>query len=271
MLIAEDDIQDINQILLAETGIFISPDKKNLVELRLSSRIKELGFIDLQDYLAYLKMNNQERLIFFNLLTTNYTNFCRESYHFEILIKELIPQILKTKDEISIWSAGCSSGEEAYTIAILLNHFFANKLNFNILGTDINTEVLRAAKTGIYTQEEINRLKPEYLFNNFQQGVGKYEGYYRVKAQLRENIKFEHLNLNKFAREGIKKKFDVIFCRNVLIYFSESNRKRVIAQFNQSLTKPGFLILGHSENINLAKAENNSIWEKIARNSYQKI
>ena len=269
MEIKKGDIKLLNDLLANEIGISISNDKSSMLELRLSKRINKLNLKNVNQYLDYISENSEEKNTLFNLLTTNYTKFFREKFHFEILFKKIIPNILKNKNnnEINIWSAGCSTGEEPYTIALL---FAERNIEFNLLATDINTEVLKYAKNGIYSSQKTKNINSEYLHCYFQKGVGKYQGYYKIKESLRKKIRFKKLNLNSSFSTKLPKNFDIIFCRNVLIYFENKKKRKILKEFRKTLTKSGFLVLGHSESIDLS-IKSNLGWKKIDNNSYQKL
>ncbi|RAK04873.1 chemotaxis protein methyltransferase CheR [Halanaerobium saccharolyticum] len=267
MKIKAEDIDLLNKILAAEIGITISADKGSMLDLRLSKRINELNLKTIKQYVSYIENTAEEKNILFNLLTTNYTKFFREKFHFQLLFRSIIPEIRENKNKVRIWSAGCSTGEEPYTIAMLLAY---RDLKFEILATDINGEVLNIARRGIYNENKINRIDSKYVYKYFQKGVGKYSGYYKIKNLIRDKVTFKKLNLNSSFSQKNSEKFDIIFCRNVLIYFKEINKKRVIKEFYRALNDSGYLVLGHSESIDLTDHKNHS-WRKIGSNSYQKI
>ncbi|RCW56566.1 MULTISPECIES: CheR family methyltransferase [Halanaerobium] len=267
MKVKKEDIELLNQLLSTEIGISISDDKSSMLELRLSKRIKELKLKNVNHYLDYIAGEEEEKNILFNLLTTNYTKFFREKFHFELLFKKIIPGILENKSKIRIWSAGCSTGEEPYTIAMMLAK---NDLKYSIIATDINTEVLKYARGGIYNKQKIKNINSEYLHNYFRKGVGKYKGYYKIKKSIRERISFKKLNLNSSFSAEFSKDFDIIFCRNVLIYFENEKKKQVLRELKKTMIDGGYLVLGHSESIDLSIKDNLG-WRKIGKNSYQKL
>ena len=270
MEITKKEIKSINQVLSSQIGISISADKRSMLELRLSKRIKELQLININQYINYIEKNNDEKIILYNLLTTNYTKFFREEYQFKSLMTKIIPDLIKKKKEISIWSAGCSTGEEPYTIAMILDHNFDREnFDFKVLATDINTEVLKKARKGIYSKSKIKNIDSNYLYRYFQKGVGKYTGYYKIKEKIRKKIKFQSLNLNTLFSQKFSQHFDIIFCRNVLIYFNEINRRKVVKEFYRSLNNYGYLILGHSESLKNNGNHKISL-KKTDTNIYQK-
>jgi chemotaxis protein methyltransferase CheR len=268
--ITKKEINLINQLLSDQIGISISTDKSNMLELRLSKRIKELQLVNIKQYINYIEENNDEKIVLYNLLTTNYTKFFREEYQFDSLMRKIIPDLIKTKKEIKIWSAGCSTGEEPYTIAMILDqNFDKENFDFKVLATDINTEVLKTASKGIYSKNKIKNIDSDYLYRYFQKGVGKYKGYYKVKENIREKIKFQSLNLNTLFSQKFSQNFDMIFCRNVLIYFDDRNKRKVVKEFERTLNDYGYLILGHSESLKNNGNHKISL-KKTDTNIYQK-
>ncbi|AHH09904.1 Chemotaxis protein methyltransferase [Borrelia parkeri SLO] len=230
-----------------------------LIESRLSSTIRAKNLSNFTEYINYLeKQNNQISLIeLVDKISTNHTYFFREPNHFEFLEKKLLPKMLtqmaqSREEEIRIWSAGCSSGEEPYTIAMILNEYINNNkihCKAKILATDISITVLNEAKMGIYSEDRVkalpNHLKIKYL-NKLTND--KFE----VKDILKKMILFKKLNLmNEIF--PFKKKFDLIFCRNVMIYFDEKTRNKLAEKFTQHLKDDSYLLIGHSEAIRDSK------------------
>ncbi|AHH02991.1 Chemotaxis protein methyltransferase [Borrelia nietonii YOR] len=223
------------------------------------------------EYINYLEnQKNQISLIeLVDKISTNHTYFFREPNHFEFLENKLLPKMLKqmaqSEEEIRIWSAGCSSGEEAYTIAMILNEYIDNNkihCKVKILATDISITVLNEAKRGIYPEDRVKTL-PKHLKSKYLNKLTSNK--FEVKDILKKRIQFKKLNLmNEFF--PFKKKFDLIFCRNVMIYFDEKTRNKLAEKFNQHLKDDSYLFIGHSETI-----RGNKNLEYIMPATYKKI
>jgi chemotaxis protein methyltransferase CheR len=232
-------------------GITLTDAKKMLLTGRLSKRLKALGLGNYTQYFKYVTDVNhaEEKQFMVDLLTTNETYFFREPQHFEFL-RQIVPSLSKQGQQVyRVWSAAASNGSEAYSIAMIL----ADKLGiggaWEVSGTDISNPVLNLARNGHYPLAETDKIPREYLKKYCLKGKGVQEGTFLIDKKLRQHVHFEQLNLNT---EGIKKiaDFDVIFLRNVLIYFDISTKQRVIANLIPSLKKDGYLIVGHSESLN---------------------
>ncbi|MDI6716342.1 MAG: protein-glutamate O-methyltransferase [Actinomycetota bacterium] len=248
----------LRELIKELTGINLTEQKKMLVVSRLSKRLRQLGLSNFTSYYNYIMESEQGRqeidqLI--NRITTNKTDFYREPHHFKCLTDICLPQIYEAhrfsiKRKLRIWSAGCSSGEEPYTIAITLAEFFKNKPGWDIkiLATDLDTEMLDKAKAGIYKKDVVAPIPEELLRRYFLKGVGTNEGLYMVKKTLKDMIIFKRHNLVKESLK-VTTPFDIIFCRNVIIYFDSEEKARVINRFYNVLRSGGFLFLGHSESL----------------------
>lgn len=232
-------------------GIHLSDEKRTLVMGRLWNVLNSLNMENFSDYLNYIAtdQSGEAARTFINQMTTNHTYFMRESDHFDLFRAKVLPeQVPKIKDrDLRVWSAGCSTGEEAYTLAILINEFFGNaRLGWDtkLLATDISEKVLVEAKKGIYSREEVALLPERWKHNYFHpHGMNQYE----VKPKIKNEVVFRRFNLmDPFP---FKKKFHVIFCRNVMIYFDASTRMQLIHKFYDSLVPGGYLFIGHSETI----------------------
>ena len=200
--------------------------------------------------LNFFKKNyNEEIISLINCITTNKTEFFREKYHFQFLNDIVFPQFEKEKlKKVRIWSAGCSTGEEPYTIAINLLEYFSGKCPFDvkILATDIDTNVLLKGKDGIYSQNPIEEIDANILKNYFYKGTGANSGLFKVKDSLKNLVSFRRLNLLNDIYP-MKGKFHMIFCRNVVIYFDRESQKKLFDHFYKYLDDDGYLFVGHSE------------------------
>ncbi len=199
--------------------------------------------------------NSDELREMVNAITTNKTSFFREDYHFRYLESVVFPTLLTTanrtnSNNLRVWSAGCSTGEEPYSIAATAQHFFGDNNNFHIsiTATDIDTNVLKKAKNAIYPIEQSAQVPDVMLNKFFLQGVDENRGYFRAGNTLRSMIDFQQLNLNSHKWK-IRGKFHIIFCRNVIIYFDKPTQKNLISRFISYLEPNGLLMLGHSESL----------------------
>ncbi len=255
-----DDVFRLFQELIYKTaGIRLSSQKKGLLSSRLIRRMKKLDIDSFYEYYRMLKDDNDELVEMLNCISTNTTHFFRENHHFEFLKDKIMPELLRIKSfekTIRIWSAGCSTGEEPYSIAIsvceALKEFgvkgsgLMDGWDIKILATDISTKVLDAAQRGIYEYEAVSEMS-EYLMNQyFLKGTGDNIGKVKVRDFLKDMIRFRRLNL-KDRTYPFKRRFDVIFCRNVMIYFDEGMKQHVLSMFHRHLSEGGYLFLGHAE------------------------
>ena len=256
---SDELFQRFARLIYDVAGIQLSDQKKTLVMTRLQKRLRELGLNSYVEYFQHIKEDDSEFVLMLNNITTNTTKFFRENHHFEFLKSTLLPQLLQHKRanrEIRIWSAGCSTGEEPYTIAISLFEKLKTltggyDLNdpcrgwdIKILATDISTKVLAAAQAGNYATGTLQEDLPKALLKTyFDRSVS---GTYVVKDFVKQLIRFRRLNF-KSQSYPFKKSFDLIFCRNVMIYFDETMKQHVLTRFHQHLAPHGHLFLGHSE------------------------
>ena len=256
--ITDNEFRLLSSYIKEHSGINIVEAKKTLLVGRLSNMITELGFEDFMSYYKYLKSsNNSKELIkLMDKITTNHTYFLRESEHFNYFNQTVLPYLkdtVKSKD-LRIWCAASSSGEEPYTLAILLADFFKAEEHLwdkKILATDISLNVLEEAKNGVYSEEKVNSLPKIWLLNYFNKvGTDKFQ----VKDFLKRQVIFRQFNLTE-AVFPFKKKMHVIFCRNVMIYFDNQTKDELVEKLYNSLEYGGYLFIGHSESINREKTK----------------
>ncbi|MBF0205340.1 MAG: chemotaxis protein CheR [Oligoflexia bacterium] len=272
--ISEKEFSILSRKLFNETGITLNESKKQMIEGRLSRRLRELGLATFKQYIEFLKKNPSENELFINSLTTNKTDFFREAEHFHYLAKVVLPQFIDSgENKFRLWSAASSSGEEVYSLSIILHEFFSvreyGQYDFKIVGTDIDTEVLQKAQQGIYGRNLLAPVRPEFIIKYFKKipnpGNDGVNDRYMVKNELKRIIKFRTFNLLK-SEFSTPIKFNVIFLRNVLIYFLPETIEMVINKMYEHLLPGGYLFLGHSEaliNINHRfKYIKNSIYVK---------
>jgi chemotaxis protein methyltransferase CheR len=248
----DDDFRFIVKVVHDRAGIALTSKKRAMVYARLSRRIRELGLTNFRDYRLRLEDggNEEEMGALVNALTTNYTKFFREDHHFAHLTEEMIPALLRQSQatgrrRLRIWSAGCSSGEEAYSIAMTLRHNFPGLESWDarVLATDIDTNVLAHAESGLYPAKQISDIPEAY--RGYARAIDQTNERFRVAGHVRSLVAFKPLNL--IEPWPMKGKFDVIFCRNVIIYFDKRTQDQLIKRFTGLLTDNGLLYLGHSE------------------------
>lgn len=251
---SDDEFILIRDCIYTHCGIYFNLDSKYIIEKRLSHRLDDLNFSSFYDYYHYIKYNRnkeQELTDIMSVITTNETYFFRESYQLKAFTEEIIPELITRKTargdrSLRIWSAGCSTGEEPYTIAMLMNDIQELKdWHIEIIGTDISQKVLQQARRAVYYKPSFRATDEKDLQRFF---VHEDDGY-KVNSSLRELVTFYHLNLFDTPQLTMLGTFDLIFCRNVIIYFDIEARKRVIASFHSALCNGGFLLLGHSESL----------------------
>ena len=246
----------------AHSGIMVSDDKYEMYYARLAKRLRALRMSSFKDYIALLDSDKEEFKNFINAITTNVTSFDRERHHFDFL-KEALPSI--NTSELSVWSAGCSSGEEPYSIIINLYEYCQQQRKpLALVATDLDTDVLQRAANGVYPVKSVSDYDKTILRRFFRKGVGANAGFCRVKPEYRKLIRFSQLNLITEFR--LNDTFDVIFCRNVLIYFDAERKQKIVERFAQHLKPGGLLFLGHSETLQ----SSNRFYRNVGKNVYQK-
>lgn len=256
--ITDEEFDAIRELLYRQAGISMSDAKRALVCSRLARRLRHLHLQSHSEYLEYLETRDPqglERQEMINCLTTNKTDFFREPHHFRFLRDVVFPQIHERAARggprrLRIWSAGCSMGDEPYTIAMTIRDHFGPLRGWDVrvLATDINTSVLETAQRGIYALERIAGLGEDLRRRHFLCGTGDYRGYCQVRPEVRRLVTFRRLNFAD-ASWPIHAKFDVIFCRNVIIYFNAQTQRQLVPRFADYLSDDGYLMLGHSENL----------------------
>jgi chemotaxis protein methyltransferase CheR len=246
------DFNRIRDIVMNHAGISLADHKRELVYGRLSKRLRLLGLPTFAEYCRYVDGNEAELVELINAITTNLTAFFRESYHFDHLREEVLPELLQRNAatrRIRIWSAGCSTGEEPYSIAMTVREVIPEDRDWNIriLATDIDSNVLAKAQAGIYPDDRVAQVPTHYLRRYFRRGTGQSSGTVRVNDEIRGLVAFRRLNLmDPWPMRG---PFDVIFCRNVLIYFDKPTQAKLIARYADLLSSGSHLFVGHSETL----------------------
>lgn len=244
----DNNFSVIKELVYKSSGIVLGPHKREMVYSRLSRRLRVLKLSDFDQYCKLLANQDGEELShFINAITTNLTSFFREQHHFDFIEQTVIPKLLaqsKHTNRIRVWSAGCSSGEEPYSIAITMAHAFPKSTwDLKILATDLDSNVLAKATTGIYPIQSLEGLSETVKRTNFV--YNKQLDQYKIKPCIAQHIHFKRLNL--LEKWPIKGKFDIIFCRNVVIYFDNETKNNLIRRYANLLKPGGYLFLGHSE------------------------
>jgi chemotaxis protein methyltransferase CheR len=255
--LSANDFQRLSAFIEERTGIRMPPAKKTLLESRLSRRVQDLGMSGFSEYCVHvLEGNDPEEIVqLLDRITTNKTDFFREAQHFELLVGRALPALAAqhgagTLRELRLWSAGCSTGEEPYTLAMVLAEAAERSpgLRFQILATDLSTRVLRRAAAAVYPEALVQPI-PLALRRKYLQRSVADPDQVRVASALRGRVRFGQLNLlDQDYRMGTS--LDVIFCRNVFIYFERATQREILARFASCLVPGGFLFIGHSETIN---------------------
>ncbi|OIQ76157.1 chemotaxis protein methyltransferase [mine drainage metagenome] len=242
----DGDFQRIKKLIYDHAGITLSDAKKDMVYSRLGRRLRATGLASFSKYLALLETDDEaEWEAFVNSLTTNLTSFFREPHHFPLLAEHLTR--IKHRKPIDLWCSAASTGEEPYTIAMtVVDTYGSFTPPVHILATDLDTNVLKKAQSGIYPIERVEKLPPDLLKRFFLRGTGNNAGFVQVRRELRDLITFRQLNLLD-ARYPIHGPFEAIFCRNVMIYFDKPTQYNILKKFVPFMRNDGLLFAGHSE------------------------
>lgn len=267
------DFNRLSKFIRERYGVNLPPAKKFLLESRLQSRLKTLGlerFHDYCDWVLSAEGHKAEGAHMMDLVTTNKTDFFREPHHFEFLQNYILPEFSQSGSarNVKAWSAGCSTGEEPYTLAMVLDHYSEvhNLPNFSVFATDISNQVLEAAKLGVYREDQVADIPVAFRQKYLLKSKDRLKPSVRITQQIRSRVQFDRLNLMQ-ENYNCGSDFDIIFCRNVLIYFDKPTQELVIRKLSSHLRRGGFFFLGHSEstmNMNVAlKQLRPTIFEKI--------
>ena len=246
LALSDAHFRRICQLIYQRAGIVLADHKRDMVYNRLVRRLRTLGLDDFGRYLSMLEANQSsaEWQAFINSLTTNLTAFFREAHHFPVLADHA----RKHSGEYRVWSAAASTGEEPYSLAITLADALGMvQGRWKVIASDIDTEVLEKARSGIYRLEELKTLSPQQLQRYFMRGTGPHAGLVRVRQELANFVDFQPLNLLD-KQYNVPGPFDAIFCRNVMIYFDKETQARILHRFIKLLKPGGLLFAGHSEN-----------------------
>jgi len=272
LILSDHDFNRIRQIVHQVTGIHLVDSKRALIVSRLYKRLRNLSFSTFKPYIARLETDPEEMFFLINRITTNITKFYRENNQFQLLRERILPGLMEEKRKkkqptLRVWSAGCSTGEEVYTVLFeVVNYFKGNipaSLDVKILGSDIDTNVLTKARSGEYSVEEVKDVSQRVLGKFFSKTP---DSQYIIKDQWKSYVGFRRINLVYDPFE-FKHKIDIIFCRNVVIYFDRETKNIVYEKFHNVLNDPGYFFSGHSENL----FKYNSLFTFIGKSIYQKV
>ena len=273
--LSDNDFKFLCEYVYDATGIVLNDSKREMVYRRLTRIVRDRNLASFTDYCELLKTSpEQEKNYFVNAITTNLTSFFREQHHFDYLIQHELPKLINSKDKrraedkrLRVWSSATSTGEEPYSIAITLLEGMDNVLNqwdVKVLATDIDSNVLAKAKAGVYDEKRIENIAENYKKKYFHKGSGDNKNKVKVDSSLQKIITFKQLNL--LHEWPLKGPFDIIFCRNVIIYFDKKTQQELFERYYDLLAPGGLLMLGHSENLGAYQ----KYFENVGRTIFRK-
>jgi len=254
--ISNADFGRLRRLIYQVSGINLNSDKKTMLELRIKRRMRSLNFASCTEYCEFLfgrRGQKEEVVHLIDVVTTNKTDFFREAAHFDLLVQRVIPEICAGREsagQMLVWSAACSTGEEPYTLAMVLSEYAAGHagFRFRIRATDVSTTVLAKAKLGIYSLDAVRPVPRILQHKYFMRSRDPDSESVRVVPELRQRVEFRRLN---FMDEdfGLAEKADVIFCRNVLIYFDRPTQEKILQKLTKYLLPTGYVFVGHAETL----------------------
>jgi len=252
--ISSRDYVRLCDLIYSEAGIHLGSEKRTMLEVRVKRRLRALDLSSYAEYCDYLFGHNglkEELVPLIDVVTTNKTDFFREPGHFTFLAAKALPEMTaRNGNQLLVWSAGCSTGEEPYTLAIVLSEYAQTHpgFRFRILATDISTTVLEKAEFGVYADEVVSPVPPALKRKYFMRSRDRYSNRVRVVPELRRLVEFRRLN---FMDEdyGLVQKADAIFCRNVIIYFDRPTQERILSKLSRHLVPSGYMFVGHAETL----------------------
>ncbi|MCP3671403.1 MAG: protein-glutamate O-methyltransferase CheR [Gammaproteobacteria bacterium] len=268
-----DDFRFLRNIVSRHTGIVVADKKEDMFYSRLARRVRSLGFDSFKQYCDLIKndVGGTEITMLANAITTNLTSFFREDHHFQYLSNTVLPELAKTATagrRLRVWSAGCSTGEEPYSIAITIcdSELPVSGWDVRILATDVNSEVLAHAVEGIYSMDRIEGVDRKLLQQWFLKGKGSRKGGVRVKPEVCRLIDFAELNL--VSAWCLPEPVDFVFCRNVIIYFNKQFKRLLVDRIADNLKDDGYLFLGHSESLFMVSERFELVGNTVYRKKY---
>lgn len=261
--LSDEEFRHFQSLIAEASGMRLAISKKNLVISRLSKRLRELGIADFQGYIRMISDSSSlvERQTAVDLLTTNETYFFREQAHFDFLRKKL-PELAAGSAVLRIWSAACSSGQEAFSTAMILHDYLGDS-GWEITGSDVSLQIINQANRATYPLAESQKIPMDYLKRYCLRGVGANEGKLMMARELRDRVNFRHESI--ITAPVKKPAYDIVFLRNVLIYFDADKKRELVAAVLKSLRKGGLIMVGHSESLNGVSDEVTMIAPSIYR------
>jgi chemotaxis protein methyltransferase CheR len=272
--ISPKDFQRLCRLIYQESGIRLNDDKKTMLEQRIKRRLRSLDYESFAAYCNFVfgpQGHQQELVHLLDVVSTNKTDFFREAEHFDVLTRQVLPELMARNPEgrtLLFWSAGCSTGEEPYTLAIVLQEYHQKnaKFRFRLLGTDISTLVLKKASMGVFNADVLRPVAPELQKKYFMRSRDPESKLLRVIPELRRLVEFRRLNFMD-ADFGLSEKVDVIFCRNVIIYFDRPTQEQIVQKLASNLLPTGYAFLGHSESLHAMDVPLTAIAPAVYRKS----
>lgn len=253
--LTQDEFDKLSRFIYKESGIKMPPVKKVMLQSRLQKRLRELNLSSFKEYIDYVFSKeglNNEIIHMLDVVSTNKTDFFREPVHFDFLTQTALPELMQGSRNrmLKVWSAGCSSGEEPYTIAIVMADFAEKNpgFDYSIIGTDISTQILQKAVDAVYKEDRVSIIPLETKRKYFLKSKERLNPTVKVGPNLRKKVRFGRLNFMDNYYD-IPETFDIVFCRNVLIYFDRETQEKVIQKLCDKLRPDGYFFLGHSESI----------------------
>ena len=245
-MLSAADFERIRQLIYQRAGISLHAGKQAMVHSRLTRRLRETGHRSFSDYLQDLERGSSdaEWQAFINCLTTNLTAFFREEHHFQVLVDDLL---LRATRPLRIWCSAASTGEEPYSLAMTVAETLGPQAPVQLVCSDIDTKVLASAQRGVYPADA-RGLSPERLRRHFLRGTAGNAGSIRIKPELQRNIDYRSFNLMSPSWASLGEPFDIVFCRNVMIYFDGPTQRKVLERMHTAIKPGGLLYVGHSEN-----------------------
>ncbi len=248
----EREFKKLSTFIETEVGIRMPPAKKILMESRLQKRLKVLNLSDFKEYydFVFTEQSRQELIEMIDAITTNKTDFMREPAHFDFLVNKALPDVTRGKERIKLWSAACSTGQEPYNLAMFMEEFrsLGNRVDYTVTATDISKSCLIKGRNAVYAMKDIDDVSAAFRKKYFLKSKDPKSDQVKIKTFLRDKVHFQSINLMK-DEYGLRDKFDIVFCRNVLIYFDKENQARVISRIVNHMNPGAYLFLGHSESM----------------------
>jgi chemotaxis protein methyltransferase CheR len=247
------EFDELRKLVLEHTGITLADSKMELVKRRFTPRLRALALASFSEYARYLRAHPDDELVdFSNAITTNLTGFFRENHHFDFMAETALPDLLRrnaASRRLRIWSSACSTGQEPYSIAITLAEHMPELANWDvrILATDLDRNCLRTAEAGVYQMRDLEKVPKAVCSRWFLRGKGENQEKVKVRAGIRKMVSFKPLNL--IQQWPMREPFDIIFCRNVFIYFDRPRQSEIVGRFAQLQAPGSYLCIGHSESL----------------------